>query len=110
MSPYDRSPGEAVLGASTRTDSAARRGGSHRAGTETGVRIVVLTVDGERFTVTRRAGSPGVYDFDWDSGPNAGYGFTSAVQGGAPMARAGLEEAARGFLEQIDPATGYLAE
>lgn len=69
-----------------------------------------LIVDGERFTVTRRAGSAGVYDFDWESGPNDGYGFMTAVHGGVSMERAGLEEAARGFLSQVDPATGYLAE
>ncbi|MER5281117.1 hypothetical protein ABT025_36055 [Streptomyces sp. NPDC002809] len=71
---------------------------------------MVLDVDGERFTVTRRAGSPGVYDFDWDSGPNQGYGFTSAVHGAAAMDRAQLEDAARGFLEQVDPATGYIED
>ncbi|MFF1922576.1 hypothetical protein ACFVW8_18650 [Streptomyces sp. NPDC058221] len=69
-----------------------------------------LTVDGERFTVTRRAGSPGVYDFDWKSGPNTGYGFMTAVHGGASLERTALEEAARGFLREVDPATGYLAE
>lgn len=71
---------------------------------------VVLDVDGERFTVTRRAGSPGAYDFEWDSGPNAEYGFTSAAHGGVSLGRAELEESARVFLQQVDPATGYLAD
>ncbi|WP_406458248.1 hypothetical protein OG782_35655 [Streptomyces sp. NBC_00876] len=71
---------------------------------------MVLIVEGERFTVTRRPGSPGVYDFEWDSGPNEGYGFTTAVHGALSLDRAALEEAARGFLSQVDPATGWLAE
>ncbi|MEE4493007.1 hypothetical protein [Streptomyces sp. BE230] len=71
---------------------------------------MVLNVDGERFTVTRRGGSPGVYDFDWESGPNPGYGFTAAVHGAVAMDRAGLEEAARGFLKQVDPRTGYIGD
>ncbi|MDQ0791872.1 hypothetical protein [Streptomyces sp. B1I3] len=69
-----------------------------------------LTVNGERFTVTRRAGSPGVYDFTWDSGPNARYGFTAAVHGTARLEDAELEDAAPEFLGQVDPATGHLAE
>ncbi|MEU1123370.1 hypothetical protein ABZ371_07255 [Streptomyces sp. NPDC005899] len=73
---------------------------------------MVLTVDGERFTVTRRrqAGSSVVYDFTWDSGPNPGYGFMAAVHGAAGLSEAELADAAREFLEQIDPATGHLAE
>ncbi|WP_393053586.1 hypothetical protein [Streptomyces sp. LN549] len=71
---------------------------------------MVLNVDGERFTVTRRAGSRGVYDFDWESGPNPGYGFTAAVHGAAAMRREELEDAARGFLKQVDPATGYIGD
>ncbi|MGX1885469.1 hypothetical protein [Streptomyces sp. NPDC055287] len=67
-------------------------------------------MDGEHFTVTQRAGNSGVFDFAWESGPNAAYGFTAAVHGGVTLGAAELEEAARGFLRQVDPTTGYIAE
>jgi hypothetical protein len=69
-----------------------------------------LRVDGERFTVTERDGSPGVYDFAWESGPNEGYGFTSAVHGADALDTGELIDAARNFLEQVDPATGYIGD
>ncbi|MER6997701.1 hypothetical protein [Streptomyces sp. NPDC000410] len=72
--------------------------------------IVDVVVDGARFTVTERPGSPGVHDFVWQSGPNPGYGFTMAAHGAGPLGRADLEQAARDFLSQVDPATGYLAD
>ncbi|MFC3502188.1 hypothetical protein ACFOOK_14615 [Micromonospora krabiensis] len=68
---------------------------------------VVLAVDGQDFRVGRRAGAPGTYDFDWLSGPHE-YGF--ALSGARELSRPELEEAIRGFLAGIDPATGYLAE
>lgn len=71
---------------------------------------MVLNVDGEKFIVTRRPGGPGVYDFDWESGPNPGYGFTAAVHGAVAMHREQLEDAARNFLEQVDPATGCIGD
>lgn len=54
-----------------------------------------------------RPHSPGVYDFDWLSGPR-GYGFMSARSDHRPMSQAEVEEAIRGFLAQIDPVTGYI--
>ncbi|MQT01272.1 hypothetical protein FF041_13880 [Streptomyces jumonjinensis] len=70
-----------------------------------------MTVDGETFAVHQRPKGPPTYDFTWLTGPNEGYGFTSAVHGStAPLTGAELEEAARGFLEEIDPATGFLSE
>ena len=69
-----------------------------------------ITVDGEVFDVRARAGVPGQYDFDWVSGPNEDYGFTSASSDGSPSNREELESAIRDFLEMIDPATGYIDE
>lgn len=84
----------------------------------------LLVVDGERFEVTPRAGRGQTYDYRWLSGPNPGYGFSSTVsldriahndgQPG-PVARALLSDddhaaQIRGFLAEIDPDTGYLAE
>ncbi|QKW05813.1 hypothetical protein HUT18_04875 [Streptomyces sp. NA04227] len=66
----------------------------------------ILTVDGQRFTVTKRGS--GVYDFEWVSGPNPGYGFTTSVHGANRLTEAELEESARDFLSQIDPETGYI--
>jgi hypothetical protein len=40
-----------------------------------GIDPVELIVDGEKFLVTRRAGSSGTYDFAWTSHP-ASYGFS----------------------------------
>lgn len=45
-----------------------------------GLDRVELVVDGESFVVTRRADSPGTYDFDWTSHP-ASYGFRISVNG-----------------------------
>jgi hypothetical protein len=66
-----------------------------------------MVVDGEQFDVSERAGEPGVYDFRWTSGPNAGYGFGSAGHRGG-MTDAELEDAIRNFLSQVDPTTGYI--
>jgi hypothetical protein len=65
-----------------------------------------LIVDGETFTVTNRA--PGVYDFVWVSGPNAGYGFSSSHSNHEAQDRAELEASARDFLEMVDPQTGFI--
>jgi len=66
---------------------------------------VELEVDGERFRVVER--SPRTVDLTWLTGPNPGYGFTI---GGIPMDDLRLEDQIRGFLAEIDPATGYLAD
>jgi hypothetical protein len=67
-----------------------------------------LVVDGEHFEIRERRGVPGQYDFDWISGPNPGYGFTSASSDGSPSDTADLECAIRSFLKQINPETGYI--
>ena len=69
---------------------------------------VRLVVDGEEFDVRERPDRPGQYDFAWVSGPNAGYGFTSARSDGAPETRAGLQDLIRNFLAQVDPGTGFI--
>lgn len=67
-----------------------------------------VEVDGERFEVVARPETPGQYDFTWLSGPNPGYGFSSASSDGSDRTAAALEESIRGFLGQIDPVTGYI--
>lgn len=84
-----------------------------------------LTVDGEVFEVRPKAG--GGFDFDWVTGPNSGYGFSSgpvkvSISPGQPTAATptaddtawtndmALTARIRDFLKQIDPRTGYIAD
>ncbi|MEV0156126.1 hypothetical protein AB0H57_20690 [Micromonospora sp. NPDC050686] len=70
---------------------------------------VALTVDGQEFRVRLREGEPRTYDFDWLSGPHE-YGFALSGPRDRALSRAEMAQAARDFLAQIDPATGYLAD
>jgi hypothetical protein len=78
-----------------------------------------LTVDGEVFDV--RPNDTGGHHFDWVSGPNPGYGFST----GKPMIFVPVGEDGvvrteaddtlftrqiREFLAQIDPETGYIGD
>ena len=74
-----------------------------------GLDPVELVVDGESFVVTRRADSPGTYDFDWISHP-ASYGFTIGANFEWRPGQAELTEEIHHFLADVDPKTGYLAE
>jgi hypothetical protein len=77
-------------------------------GAESPAESVSLTidVDGERFTVRRAAA--GGWDYDWLSGPNEGYGFST---GGPPnQSQAEHQQSIRWFLADIDPATGYMGD
>ncbi|MGY1845459.1 hypothetical protein [Modestobacter sp. SYSU DS0875] len=68
-----------------------------------------LHVDGQDFTVTHRRDDPGVYDFEWLSGPHdPAYGFTTARSDGAVMSEADMRAAIVHFLSQINPETGYI--
>ncbi|NEA31978.1 hypothetical protein [Streptomyces sp. SID13031] len=67
---------------------------------------VRVEVDGQLFDV--RVDRPGHYHFDWVSGPNAGYGFSSATSDASPLTPAAQEESIRSFLKQVDPVTGYI--
>ncbi len=77
-----------------------------------------LVVDGETFTLTVAGPS---YNFSWTTGPNRGYGFGGTLAGAGSTADRSLmlaelltdEEATkqiRSFLDEIDPATGYLRD
>ena len=86
-----------------------------------------LTVDGEVFEVRPSEHQDG-FDFDWITGPNPGYGFSSGVTAFAirtdqlagelppmddlisPLDDQELVTQIRSFLEQIDPETGYIAD
>jgi hypothetical protein len=67
---------------------------------------LTLEVDGETFAL--RPDEFGGTHYDWLSGPNPGYGFAASPTPGWSLDdhRACI----RSFLEQIDPATGYIGE
>ena len=67
-----------------------------------------VEVDGEVFDVVAHRDRPGQYHFDWISGPNPGYGFSSGSSDGRGMSNADLEASIRNFLAQVDPDTGYI--
>jgi hypothetical protein len=69
---------------------------------------VRVCVDGEDFEITSSLERPGQYHYDWVSGPNPGYGFSSASSDGRPSTIDDHEEAIRNFLRQVDPETGYI--
>lgn len=79
-----------------------------------------VEVDGEFFQVRQDPQQEGVYHYDWVSGPNTGHGFTSginvldAVSGRIShdyqATLAEHVEGIRGFLEQVDPDTGYIED
>lgn len=65
-----------------------------------------LEVDGETFTVWTNEN--GGTNYDWSSGPNAGYGFGSGRAFDSP--RDQHVEGVRIFLSMIDPETGYIGD
>jgi hypothetical protein len=71
-------------------------------------RPIRVEVDGQLFEILARPDRPGQYDVAWVSGPNPGYGFSSASSDGSAMSMGDFEEAIRGFLAQVDPETGYI--
>lgn len=74
-----------------------------------GLDPVELEVDGERFVVTRRPGSPGTYDFDWASHVDS-YGFTVGANSEWLPDWNEMREEIRTFLSQIDHESGYLPD
>ena len=79
-----------------------------------------LTVDGEVFEVRPSENGHG-HHFDWVSGPNPGYGFSTESpviyvpmrEGAAAGPAAGESvhvQQIRDFFAQIDPDTGYIRD
>jgi hypothetical protein len=62
-----------------------------------------------RSHLTRRADSPGTYDFDWISHP-ASYGFTIGANFEWRPDQAELTEEIHHFVADVDPKTGYLPD
>lgn len=70
--------------------------------TKRGRLLYTLEVDGEVFDVRSRDGGT---DYDWVSGPNVDYGFSTSERD-IPEER--QRQQIRDFLGWIDPSTGYL--
>lgn len=68
---------------------------------------VRFVVDGESFDVIRDGNST---HLTWVSGPNVNYGFSIGGTGPMRLTDAEIRSAIAGFLSEIDPRTGYLAE
>ena len=71
---------------------------------------IVLIVNGETFRARADAQQPGAWHVDWVSGPNVGYGFTTRRSDHQWESREQLDRGVRSFLDEIDPATGYLRD
>jgi len=67
-----------------------------------------VAVEGELFEVMANPERPGQYDFAWLSGPNKGYGFSTARSDGGAMSEREMEASIRNFLAQVDPETGHI--
>ena len=73
-----------------------------------GPTLFILDVDGERFAIRRDAWGQGGTDYDWLSGPNKGYGFSSSATPNRSMEE--HRESIRVFLAMINPETGYIGD
>jgi hypothetical protein len=69
---------------------------------------VRVIVDGEMFDVTTQPDHPGYYHYAWISGPNPGYGFSSASSDRRLFSMVDHEEVIGNFLAQVDRVTGYI--
>ena len=70
----------------------------------------VITVDEEHFAVDYDAEQPGAYHFSWLSGRDPQYGFSTRISTHERRPQQELVNSIRGFLAEIDPATGYLRD
>ncbi len=68
--------------------------------------VFTLDVDGEQFAI--RQGEYGGTDYDWLTGPNKSYGFSSSGTPNRPVEE--HRESIRAFLAMIDPDTGYIED
>ena len=79
-----------------------------------------VEVDGKSFLVTRDPQQVGAYDYNWITGPNSGDGFgelmseydevTDRIMHSHQPTLAEHVDAIRNFLQQVDPATGYIED
>ncbi|WP_243057833.1 hypothetical protein [Nocardioides sp. SR21] len=73
-----------------------------------------VTVDGFEFSVRYDLSQPGAYHYTRlagaPGGPAVGYGFTSRGSDGRRRTTDQHVESIRGFLDAVDPATGYIED
>lgn len=69
---------------------------------------LILEVDGERFAVRGKDADGHDFDYDWLSGPNPGYGFSTSGPVSPTVEQ--HRKSIRDFLAMIDPDTGYIAD
>lgn len=69
---------------------------------------LTIVADDEVFAV--RTGDPGTYHYDWVSGSNHGYGFSSFTSDRSSVPADRHARSIRGFLGMIDPETGYIPD
>ncbi|GGN43895.1 hypothetical protein FHR83_008043 [Actinoplanes campanulatus] len=69
-----------------------------------------LTVNGDVFDVEYDPTQPGAYHYTRLTGPAPGHGFTSRRSDHARSTIAEHVEEIRGFLDLVDPSTGYIED
>ena len=69
-----------------------------------------LTVDGEVFDVAYDPEQPGTYHYTRLTGPAPGYGFSTRRSDHVRSTTAKHVERIRGFLDAVDPITGYIED
>ncbi|HEX4471348.1 MAG TPA: hypothetical protein VH085_05230 [Nocardioides sp.] len=67
-------------------------------------------VDDEVFDVAYDPAQPGAYHYTRTTGPAAGYGFSTRRSDHARSTTAEHVERIRGFLDVVDPTTGYIED
>lgn len=70
--------------------------------------LFILDVDDERFAIRQDAWGQGGTGYDWLSGPDKGYGFSSSATPNRSMEE--HRETIRVFLAMIDPDSGYIGD
>ncbi len=69
-----------------------------------------LTVDGQVFDVAYDPEQPGTYHYRRLTGPAPGYGFSIRRSDHVRSTTAKHVERIRGFLDAVDPITGYIED
>jgi hypothetical protein len=72
--------------------------------------LIRLTVDGEVFDVAYDPVQPGAYHYTRLAGPAPGYGFSIRRSDHVRSTTAEHVTRIRGFLDALDPTTGYLPD
>lgn len=69
-----------------------------------------IEIDGETFEIVSVSSDGTGFHYTWLTGRNRGYGFSSWVVGDVSNPEQWHMSSIRGFLAQIDPATGFILD